>query len=122
VLLEVDIAPEELRTELHKIETDLGRVRTRDKYAPRIIDLDLSLFGDQVLSGSDYQIPDPELTRLAHLAIPLAELAPEFRHPSLDETLRQIADRLRPGSKLVRRPDLSEQLSGLLALRRSRGC
>jgi dihydroneopterin aldolase/2-amino-4-hydroxy-6-hydroxymethyldihydropteridine diphosphokinase len=121
VLLEVDIAPEELRTELHKIETDLGRVRTRDKYAPRIIDLDLSLFGDRVLSGSDYQIPDPELTRLAHLAIPLAELAPEYRHPSLDGTLRQIADRLRPGSKLVRRSDLSEQLNGLLAPGRTRG-
>ena len=121
MLLEVDLAPGELRRELRKIEADQGRVRTADKYAPRTIDLDLSLFGDQVLSGSDYQIPDPELTRLAHLAIPLAELAPEFRHPSLDETLRQIADRLRPGSKLVRRPDLSEQLRGLLAPRRSRG-
>jgi dihydroneopterin aldolase/2-amino-4-hydroxy-6-hydroxymethyldihydropteridine diphosphokinase len=121
VLLEVDLSPDELRTELHKIEADLGRVRTRDKYAPRTIDLDLSLFGDRVLSGSDYQIPDPEITRLAHLAIPLAELAPEFRHPSLDETLLQIADRLRPGSKLVRRPDLSEQLSGLLAPGRTRG-
>jgi len=121
VLLEVDLSPDELRTELHKIEADLGRVRTRDKYAPRTIDLDLSLFGDRVLSGSDYQIPDPEITRLAHLAIPLAELAPEFRHPSLDETLRQIADRLRPESKLVHSPDLSEKLSGLLAPGRTRG-
>ena len=121
MLLEVDFAPEELRRELRKIEADLGRVRTADKYAPRTIDLDLSLFGDQVLSGSDYQVPDPELTRLAHLAIPLAELAPEYRHPNLEGTLRQIADRLRPGSKVVRRSDLSEQLNGLLAPRRSRG-
>jgi 7,8-dihydro-6-hydroxymethylpterin-pyrophosphokinase len=96
-------------------------VRTRDKHAPRTIDLDLTLFGDQVLSGSDYQIPDPELTRLAHLAIPLAELAPDFRHPNMDGTLGQIADRLRPGSKLVRRSDLSEQLNGLLAPGRTRG-
>jgi 7,8-dihydro-6-hydroxymethylpterin-pyrophosphokinase len=121
VLLEVNLSPDELRRELRKIEADQGRVRTRDKHAPRTIDLDLTLFGDQVLSGSDYQIPDPELTRLAHLAIPLAELAPDFRHPNMDGTLGQIADRLRPGSKLVRRSDLSEQLNGLLAPGRTRG-
>jgi 2-amino-4-hydroxy-6-hydroxymethyldihydropteridine diphosphokinase len=121
VLLEVDLSLEELRGELRKIEADQGRVRTGDKNAPRTIDLDLSLFGDQVLSGADYQIPDPELTRLAHLAIPLAELAPEYRHPSLDGTLRLIADRLRPGSKLVRRSDLSEQFRTLLAPGRTRG-
>ncbi len=121
MLLEVDLSLEELRGELRKIEADQGRVRTGDKNAPRTIDLDLSLFGDQVLSGADYQIPDPELTRLAHLAIPLAELAPEYRHPSLDGTLRLIADRLRPGSKLVRRSDLSEQFRTLLAPGRTRG-
>jgi len=121
VLLEVDLSPDELRTELRTIEADQGRVRTADKYAPRTIDLDLALFGDRVLSGSDYQIPDPELTRLAHLAIPLAELAPEYRHPKLDGTLRQIADRLRSRSKLVRRSELSEQLNELLAPGRTRG-
>ena len=115
VLLEVDSPPDALRAELRSIEAELGRVRTSDKYAPRTIDLDLSLLGDQIHQGPGFQIPDPGITRLAHLAIPLAELAPEFRHPELGETLAIIADRLRAGSKLVRRTDLSEELNEMLA-------
>ena len=115
VLLEVDGLPDSLRSELRRIEADLGRVRTDNKYAPRTIDLDLSLFGDRIQRGPGFQIPDPGITRLTHLAIPLAELAPEFLHPELGETLAEIADRLRAGSKLVPRPDLNEEIGGLLA-------
>jgi len=115
VLLEVDRAPDALRAELRRIEAELGRVRTSDKNAPRTIDLDLSLLSDQIYRGPGFQIPDPGITRLPHLAIPLAELAPEFRHPELGETLAEIADRLRAGSKLVRITDLSDELSGMLA-------
>ena len=115
VLLEVDRPPEALRAELRRIEAELGRVRTSDKYAPRTIDLDLSLFGDQIYRAPGSQIPDPEITRLAHLAIPLADLAPEYRHPELGESLAEIAGRLRAGSKLVLRADLSEEINGLFA-------
>ena len=115
VLLEVDHPPEALRAALRSIEAELGRVRTSDKYAPRTIDLDLSLFGDQILRSPEFQIPDPGITRLPHLAIPLADLAPEYRHPELGETLAQIADRLRAGSQLVPRADLSQEINRLLA-------
>ena len=115
VLLEVDHPPEALRAALRSIEAELGRVRTSDKYAPRTIDLDLSLFSDQILHSPEFQIPDPGITRLPHLAIPLADLAPEYRHPELGETLAQIADRLRAGSQLVPRADLSQEINRLLA-------
>ncbi|HEY4667450.1 MAG TPA: 2-amino-4-hydroxy-6-hydroxymethyldihydropteridine diphosphokinase [Anaerolineales bacterium] len=115
VLLEVDRPPDALRAELRRIEAESGRVRTSDKYAPRTIDLDLSLYGDQIYRGPGSQIPDPRITRLAHLAIPLADLAPDYRHPELGESLAEIADRLRADSKLVPRTDVSEELSRLLA-------
>jgi len=117
VLLVVDRSPVALRAELRRIEAELGRVRTSDKYAPRTIDLDLALLGDQIHQGPGFRIPDPGISRLAHLAIPLAELAPGYRHPELGETLAEIADRLRAGSRLVRRTDLSEELNELLATR-----
>lgn len=122
VLLEVDRPPDELRAELRNIEAELGRNRTSDKHAPRTIDLDLSLYGNRIQHSAGFRIPDPEISRLAHLAIPLAELAPEYRHPELDQTLAEIADRLRDGSMLARRADLSEEISGLLPAAGKNGC
>ena len=75
-------------------EDELGRLRTEDKNAPRTIDLDISLFGDQVLALGDRHIPDPDILGFAHVARPLADLAPEVRHPETGQTLAQIAESL----------------------------
>jgi 2-amino-4-hydroxy-6-hydroxymethyldihydropteridine diphosphokinase len=74
---------------LRPIEASLGRSRTSDRYAPRPVDLDLALFGDLVDSGLG--IPDPEIHTRAHVALPLADLAPGFAHPITGETLAAIA-------------------------------
>jgi GTP cyclohydrolase I len=87
------------------IEEELGRVRTSDKNAPRTIDLDVSLYNDEVLEFGQRRIPDPELVRFSHIARPLADLAPRYRHPQTGETLEEIARRL-PEVGMVRRPDL----------------
>jgi 2-amino-4-hydroxy-6-hydroxymethyldihydropteridine diphosphokinase len=82
-------------TLLRPIETDLGRVRRADKYAARPIDIDIALFGDLVLDDPAHRItiPDPEILTRAHVALPLADLAPETIHPVTGETLREIASR-----------------------------
>jgi 2-amino-4-hydroxy-6-hydroxymethyldihydropteridine diphosphokinase len=106
VLVETHLTAAELKIQvLQAIEQELGRVRTRDKYAPRTIDLDISLFNDQVLEVKDRHIPDPEILQFSHIAQPLADLAPQQRHPQTGQTLLQIAQSL-PSSGLVRRPDL----------------
>jgi 2-amino-4-hydroxy-6-hydroxymethyldihydropteridine diphosphokinase len=110
VALEVDLDPRALQAELRRIEAGLGRARTADKYAPRTIDLDLLLYGDQVIQEGRLRVPDPELPRRAHLAIPLAELAPDQVHPELGESFATIAARLRPDSRLHPRPDLKLRL------------
>jgi GTP cyclohydrolase I len=105
-LLETDLSPAKLKSQvLEVIEQELGRVRTADKNAPRTIDLDLALVGDQVLDLGPRHIPDLDLTRHPHIAIPLADLAPKQRHPETGQTLQEIAESM-PRKALLRRPEI----------------
>ena len=79
------------------IESELVRVRDpRNKNAPRTIDVDIALWNDVVLQYGDkpWEIPDPDITRFAHIAVPLADLAPAYRHPTVGETLAEISETL----------------------------
>jgi 2-amino-4-hydroxy-6-hydroxymethyldihydropteridine diphosphokinase len=105
-LIETDLTAAELKARvLRVIEQDMGRVRTDDKNAPRTIDLDIALFGDQVLDLGPRHIPDPDILRYPHIAVPLADLAPTMRHPEGGRTLQEIAQSL-PVGGLVLRPDV----------------
>jgi dihydroneopterin aldolase/2-amino-4-hydroxy-6-hydroxymethyldihydropteridine diphosphokinase len=89
------LSRETLKTDvLDWIERELGRKRDPlNKNAPRTIDLDISLWGDKVLEygSKPWRVPDPDIVRFAHVAIPLAELAPDFVHPTEGVTLAEIA-------------------------------
>ncbi len=104
-LLETPLDPAALRQQLRLIESNLGRVRTADKFAPRVIDLDLTLYGSRILNRPPLTLPAPDLLERAYLAVIMAELDPEFIHPETGETLAEIADRLRKGAAL--KPDAS---------------
>lgn len=77
---------------LRPIEAELGRKRSPDKYAPRTIDLDILLFDNQAL--------DPEIWELAHLAVPLAEVYPNYFNAATGEPLQEVANRLEAKSKI----------------------
>ena len=100
VHLQTQLSPTELKKEvLAVIEQKLERVRQADKNAPRTIDLDIVLFNDEILDydggdGRFRHIPDPDLLKFAHVAVPIAELAPEMIHPETAESFSTIADRL----------------------------
>jgi 7,8-dihydro-6-hydroxymethylpterin-pyrophosphokinase len=96
-----------MRSALRRLEREMGRVRTSDKYAPRTIDLDLCLLGAQIIEEPGFTLPHPHLTDQAHVAVPIAELLPAFRHPVTGETLGAIAARVRPTAVLVRLPEAS---------------
>ncbi|MBX3049066.1 MAG: 2-amino-4-hydroxy-6-hydroxymethyldihydropteridine diphosphokinase [Anaerolineales bacterium] len=90
-----NLPAEALRTQvLHPLEAELGRQRTADKFAPRSMDIDILVYGDQVL--------DFEIWTRAHLAIPLAECAPELVEPRSGLNLRQISADLGREVKLKR--------------------
>jgi 2-amino-4-hydroxy-6-hydroxymethyldihydropteridine diphosphokinase len=107
VVLETELSPRALRAELRRLEERLGRRRTSDKYAPRTIDVDIVLYGSQALQEADLIIPDPGLLIHPHIAVPLAELDPDRRHPVTGESLGSTAERLRPHAMLTPRPDVS---------------
>ncbi len=95
VRLVTPLEAEALKTQvLLPIEAALHRERSADKFAPRTIDLDIALFDDAVLTLGTRAIPDPDMLRYAHVAVPLADLAPERLHPVTGQTLRAIADAL----------------------------
>ncbi|NWG18657.1 MAG: 2-amino-4-hydroxy-6-hydroxymethyldihydropteridine diphosphokinase [Chloroflexi bacterium] len=97
VKLHTALPPEAFKRDvLDWIEQHLGRVRDPlNKNAPRTIDLDISLWGDAVFSygAKPWRVPDPDIGRFAHVAVPLAELSPEFLHPTEGLTLAALAAR-----------------------------
>ncbi|HEX4953641.1 MAG TPA: 2-amino-4-hydroxy-6-hydroxymethyldihydropteridine diphosphokinase [Thermoanaerobaculia bacterium] len=101
-LIDTDLAPLALKLELLRpLEAEAGRVRTADRNAPRTLDLDLVLYGDLVLADLErgLVIPDPDLLRFAHVALPVAELDPDRPHPQTGEPLGEIARRLAAAAK-----------------------
>ncbi len=97
------LGPVPLRGELRRLEAELGRVRSEDRYAPRPIDLDLVAYeGFAGLVGGG-RIPDPEIERRAFLALPLAEISPEWTEPELGRSLEEIAASFDAGRERVRR-------------------
>ncbi len=106
VLLETGLSAQALRQEaIASIETALGRVRTSNKNAPRTIDIDIMLFNHEVLQVGQRRIPSPEVLERPFVAIPLAEIAPDYVHPETGQSLRQIAGRFDPKAAGLRRRD-----------------
>ena len=93
-LIETDLSAPQLRCALRDVEKQLGRVRTADKFAARPIDLDIALYGDALLDLEGSNVPDPDIVRFPHVAVPLADVAPAWIHPVTGDTLAQIAQRL----------------------------
>ena len=75
---------------LHEAEAACGRARDAPKWAPRSMDLDILLFGDRVCDEPGLVLPRPDLARRAYMLGPMAELAPDFVHPTVGSTLREL--------------------------------
>ncbi len=85
--------PHHLLCQLLEIERAMGRVRG-EKWGPRIIDLDLLLFSEAIISIADMTIPHPRLHERRFVLEPLAEIAPDLIVPGLDRTVRQLLEEL----------------------------
>ncbi len=81
VALETDLPARELLDRLLAVERELGRERTGPRFGPRTIDLDLLLYGDQVIDEPGLTVPHPRLHERAFVLEPLVELDPELRLP-----------------------------------------
>ena len=88
--LETGLSPRELLQTLKAIETKLGR-RGREKWGPREIDLDILLYGDDIIEDGTLKIPHPMMCRRAFVLVPLSSIAPDLIHP---ETGLKISEHL----------------------------
>ena len=99
-LIETDLDPCQIKLQIiQPIEIELQRQRKTDKNAPRTIDLDIILYNDEMFdyipdNGRLHHLPDPDILRFAHVAAPIAELAPNKLHPETGQSLSQIAAQL----------------------------
>ena len=75
---------------LRAIETDCGRPRNAPKWASRSMDLDVLLFGARVEKTADYTLPRPDLLKRPYMLGPLAEIAPEVRHPTVGRSIGEL--------------------------------
>jgi 2-amino-4-hydroxy-6-hydroxymethyldihydropteridine diphosphokinase len=102
VILETTQTPKQLLTALLGIEQEMGRRRTRPK-GPRVIDIDILLFGDRIVNSQELTIPHPAMQKRRFVLEPLAEIASQIRHPVFDETARELLEEL-PAGQIVRKP------------------
>jgi len=94
-LLETDVAPHDLLRGLLAIEHSMGRDRASSPpKGPRIIDLDLLLYGSLVLDDLRLTLPHPSLHERRFVLAPLAELAPNWKHPTLELSIQQLLQSL----------------------------
>lgn len=99
VRIRTALGPEEMKREvLRPLEAQLGRVRSEDKNAPRTIDIDLVLWGEEVL--------EPRIWEWAHVAVPVAEVWPYPLIGPGGETLQEAARRLRTNVQIGHRGDV----------------
>jgi len=99
--LDTEKMPRQLIAGILALEQSMGRQR-RQKNGPRIIDIDILLFGTSVIDIPSLTVPHPKLHERRFVLEPLAEIAPEVRHPVFKRTMRELRDAL-PTGQTVRR-------------------
>jgi 2-amino-4-hydroxy-6-hydroxymethyldihydropteridine diphosphokinase len=100
--LETELMPRQLLAAVLEIERAMGRRRAQPK-GPRIIDIDILLFGNSKVETEGLFIPHPGMAERRFVLEPLAEIAPEARHPIMKRTIRELRDALGKGGGTVER-------------------
>jgi 2-amino-4-hydroxy-6-hydroxymethyldihydropteridine diphosphokinase len=92
VAVETSLSPRELLDALLSVERELGRVRDGTQWGPRTIDLDLLVYGDEIVDEPELRVPHPRLHERRFALEPLAELDPELEIPGRGKVSEVLAE------------------------------
>lgn len=94
VEIQTALEPETLLLRLQEIEQLLGRPKRHARWGPRVIDLDLLTYDDKIVQGPDLILPHPHLHTRPFVLAPLAEIAPDWIHPVLNQSAKELLEAL----------------------------
>lgn len=93
ILVESELSAQIILQKILNIEWKIGRVR-EEKWGPRLIDIDILFYGDALIDEPELKVPHPELHKRRFTLEPLAEIAPDFIHPTLNKNILQLKNEL----------------------------
>jgi 2-amino-4-hydroxy-6-hydroxymethyldihydropteridine diphosphokinase len=102
VSISTGLSAYDLIRKLLDIEKDMGRVRTI-KWGPRIIDLDILLFGRDIINDKILTVPHPMMHLRRFVMAPMADLAPDLMHPVLERTMIELYREIPPDNQVIKR-------------------
>lgn len=90
--IETELVPDEILVRSRNIEHELGRIRQKNQYGSRVIDIDILFYGGQVINQERLTIPHPRIQDRKFVLVPLGEIAPELVHPVFRKTIKQLIE------------------------------
>ncbi len=108
--IETDLAPTELKHWLTELEDAYGRDRSQPKFSDRTLDIDILLYDDKAGCFDGLTLPRGEILQYAHVLAPLADLAPDLKHPETGKTFAEHWDEFE-GDRSLEPADLGDRQS-----------
>jgi 2-amino-4-hydroxy-6-hydroxymethyldihydropteridine diphosphokinase len=105
LVIETGFSPEELLQKIAEIENWFGRIREKSGYISRKMDIDILYFDELVLNNEKLTIPHPQIANRLFVLVPLAEIAPDFVHPTLRLTSLQMLENC-PDNSVIKMVEL----------------
>lgn len=102
VELSTDLEPESLLNKIHGIEEKCGRKHSGIIYSPRTLDIDILFYNSVIFTTDRLIIPHPLLHQRLFVLAPMADIAPEYKHPVLGKTIRELTKRCNDITKVKR--------------------